>query len=76
MEHVMKVIKTGGYTIGKSRRVIRSFGTSQAGHEFLNNQPNNDWTEYNGDLKPGTYAFCGGEWHNVKSLDSSVLAHI
>lgn len=27
-------------------------------------------------LKPGTYAYAGGKWHNVKSLDAMTLAHI
>lgn len=26
--------------------------------------------------KSGHYAYAGGAWHNVKSLDASVLAHI
>lgn len=58
------------------RMIVRGFRTSQAMHEFLNRQHDNSWTEYDGDLKPGTYARAGGQWHNVKSLDPSILAHV
>ena len=71
----MKITKTTG-TWDKSRKIIRSFKTNQAGHDFLNKQSNNNWRVYDGELKAGKYAFAGGQWHNVKSLDSSVLAHI
>jgi hypothetical protein len=60
----------------KQRLIIKTFATSQAGHEFLNKQPNNDWQVYEGDLKSGTYVFAGGEWRNVKTIDPSALAHM
>lgn len=62
--------------IAKQRLTIKEFKTREAGYEFLNKQPNNDWVEYTGELTKGLYAYAGGKWHNVKSLDSSVLAHI
>lgn len=59
-----------------SRLQIREFKYADDGHRFLNKQDNNDWQVYDGPLKSGTYAYAGGAWHNVKDLDSSVLAHI
>lgn len=32
--------------------------------------------EANQSLRPGKYAFLGGEWRNVKTLDASILAHV
>ena len=72
----------------KTRLQIKGFKTSDAMHTFLNKQSDNSWTvnsepDYYGgfkpelaELKPGKYAFAGGQYHNVKSLDASVLAHI
>lgn len=48
----------------------------RVGNNWLNNRYDNMWTEYTGDLKPGTYAMVAGEWRNVRRLDSSILAHI
>lgn len=62
--------------IARQRMVIKSFQYSEDGYKFLNKQINNNWTEYKGELKSGTYAYAGGVWHNVKKLDSSILAHI
>lgn len=69
------------------RLTIKGFKSMELAHEFMNKQSNNDWkpnsfASYNNvipdtkDLKPGIYAFAGGKFHNVKSLDPSVLAHI
>lgn len=60
----------------KERLIIKEFKTREDGHGFLNKQDNNDWREYEGELKAGKYAFAGGKWHNVKKLDPSILAHI
>ena len=60
----------------RDRLTVRGFRSSDAMHKFLNSQLDNRWCEYTGDLKPGTYARAGGEWHNVKTLDVSVLAHV
>jgi hypothetical protein len=70
----------------KERLVIKGFKSSDAAHKFTNQGMNgNVWThcqgpnaphsKYDG-MKAGTYAFAGGKFHNVKSLDVSVLAHI
>lgn len=86
MHTIRKTVKTGRGL--KERMTIKGFKTSEAMHEFLNKQSDNTWIvtsepDYYGafkpelaKLKPGKYAFAGGQWHNVKSLDASVLAHI
>ena len=86
MSTIKKIVRTGnGF---KERLHIKSFKTNAAMHIFLNKQPNNDWVinsepdyygafnEETAKLKAGKYAYAGGQWHNVKSLDASVLAHI
>ena len=46
-------------------------------HQFLNKSDNaNNWKESALGLKSGLYAYAGGKWHNVKTLDASILAHI
>ena len=61
----------------KARMTIKLFKTSDAMYTFLNTGSNAlTWKESNKGLKAGVYAYAGGAWHNVKSLDSSVLAHI
>ena len=83
----MYTIKKTTPSIKRQRMTIKGFKSARAMHEFLNAQTNNTWQhnsepDYFGnisataDLKPGTYAYAGGQWHNVKSLDPSVLAHI
>lgn len=71
-----EMIKTG---LVSSRMKIRSFKTSDAMHDFIAKESNhtiNPPVPYDGPLKTGTYAFAGGNWHNIKTLDPSVLAHI
>lgn len=67
-----------GYDSFKYRRHIKVFKYADEMHGFLNKQPDNKWAisipPFQG--KSGIYAFAGGQWHNVKSLDASVLAHI
>tara|TARA_R110000868_G_scaffold371774_1_gene635527 strand:- start:2 stop:226 length:225 start_codon:yes stop_codon:yes gene_type:complete len=58
------------------RLAIKEFPSSQDAFEFLNKQLHNDWKEYEGELTDGTYAYVGGKWQNVKSLDESILAHV
>ena len=72
-----------GINIFKERLVVKGFKTSDAMHSFTRRETGWEYcaTPYYGsprftDLKPGTYAFAGGKYHNVKSLDASVLAHI
>ena len=86
MNTIRKTVKVG--TGFKTRLVIKGFESSDAMHKFLNAQSNNDWQvnsepDYYGTfkpelaaLKPGKYAYAGGQWHNVKTLDASMLAHI
>ena len=59
------------------RMKIKNFKSSETMHGFLNTGSNAlHWRESAQGLKSGTYAYAGGQWHNVKSLDSSLLAHI
>lgn len=61
------------------RLTVKAFKDSDAMHAFLNKQDNNDWKINSGAQLPhkaGKYAFAGGQWHNVKSLDPSILSHI
>lgn len=66
------------HTLGtKERLTIKGFADSSAMHKFLCTGDNAlRWRESSKDLKAGTYAFAGGRWHNVKTLDASTLAHI
>lgn len=70
------VQKTINLSNMRTRLQIKTFKTSQAMYEFLNKQPNNDWQPSEKDLKSGLYAYAGGVWHNVKSLDACILSHI
>lgn len=64
----------GGF---KTRLHIKSFKHNQDMHEFLSTGDNAlRWKESDKGLKRGIYAYAGGQWHNVKSLDLSILAHI
>lgn len=74
-----KIVRTGnGF---KERIHIKAFKTAYELHKFLATSDNGlFWhdctdTQYEG-LKRGIYARAGGSLHNVKNLDSSVLAHI
>ncbi len=65
------------------RLTVKGFKFRDDAYAFLAKQPNNDWKELPETIcgmpiqqKAGTYASAGGKWHNVKSLDPSVLAHI
>jgi hypothetical protein len=75
--NIQKTVRTGnGF---KERLHIKSFATADAAHGFLNKQFDNLWSiarPEHSDKKAGIYAFAGGQWHNVRSLDSTVLAHI
>lgn len=71
IESISRVCRRG------ERMKIKGFKTSDAMHKFLNTGSNAlNWRESDKGLKPGTYAFAGGRWHNVRSLDPCVLAHI
>ena len=59
------------------RLIVRTFKSREAMHDFLNTGNNAlRWRESNQGLSIGTYAYAGGQWHNVRNLDASVLAHI
>lgn len=61
----------------KERLTIKSFKNSKAMYEFLNTGYNSlKWSESTKNLKRGIYAYAGGQYHNVKTLDPSILAHI
>lgn len=72
--------ETYPHTVRRGNRLtIKGFKTSDAMHAFLNTGDNaapGKWRESTKGLKAGVYVYAGGAWHNVKSLDSSVLAHI
>jgi hypothetical protein len=62
-----------------NRLHIRTFKTADDMHKFLNTGSNSalgNWHQSTKGLKAGTYAYAGGQWHNVKRLDASTLAHI
>lgn len=67
---------TGSFGGAKFRMTIKAFKCADDMHGFLNKQRDNTWNESTKGLKAGVYAYAGGQWHNVKSLDASVLAHI
>lgn len=63
----------------KERLIVRTFKTREALYRFLNDQDHACyWFELKAGMpsKAGTYAFAGGQWHNVRKLDSSILAYI
>lgn len=75
--NLVKTVRTGnGF---KERLHVKSFASSELAHGFLNKQYDNNWQiapAIHADKKAGIYAIAGGVWHNVKSLDPSLLAHI
>ena len=73
----MNSIKKMEYNGLRARIIIKSFKTNDAMHKFLNSQYDNKWSEATGEIeKPGTYAFVGGNWRNIKELDPCLLAHV
>lgn len=74
--YVIAKMEYVGGSMCKERMRIKSFKSSDAMHTFLNKQYDNHWKESKHMLKSGLYACAGGQWHNVKSLDASALAHI
>ena len=74
MNTLQKTTRTGnGF---KERMQIKRFKYSDDMYKFLNKQTDNTWSISKHDFKSGKYAYAGGQWHNVKSLDPSILAHI
>ncbi len=72
--------ETYPHTLRRGNRLtVRAFKTENDMHRFLNKGDNaapGKWRISDKNLKPGTYAFAGGRWHNVKTLDPCALAHI
>jgi hypothetical protein len=73
----VSIYKSNG-TISRERVKVRVFTDNDAMHQFLNKQSDNSWKINNGSfpVKSGVFARAGGEWHNIKNLDPSILAHI
>lgn len=65
-------------TLRRGERLkVRGFTYRDDMHRFLNTGDNAlRWRESTKGLKAGTYAWAGGQWHNVKHLDACALAHI
>jgi hypothetical protein len=75
--NLVKIVRTGNGL--KERTHVKTFVSHEEACAFQCKQFDNDWRLAPADLanvKAGVYAFAGGKWHNVKSLDPSVLAHI
>ncbi len=73
IEKISRVVRRG------ERLQVRGFKYSDDMHKFLGTGDNAIfWRECKreGITKAGTYAFAGGKWHNVKTLDACILAHI
>lgn len=78
MYAVRKFIRLSGSF--KERLQIKSFRDNESMHKFLNSQYDNTWAEVtDGSRYPtrsGVYAFVGGKWCDVVTLDLSTLAHV
>lgn len=70
--------ETNGRVLRRGNRlIVRRFADSESAYKFLATGANGlDWRISTKGLKAGTYAYAGGRWHNVKSLDPCALAHI
>ena len=75
MNSIRKEYKTSGF---KYRVQVKSFKDSDAMHKFLNKQTDNFWKVMEKPVKSGTYIERGlpPELINIKSIDSSALAHM
>lgn len=73
---IEKTVNTGGMC--KSRLKVKAFKDSQSMYTFLNKGDNGcHWkVSPKENLKSGTYVYAGQQWHNVKSVDPSALAHM
>ncbi len=70
----------------KERLRVKAFKNSNDLGAFLCKQDDNSWKAIEAGamsylrvpypVKSGLYASAGGNWHNVKTLDASILAHI
>jgi hypothetical protein len=79
-----KVIRTIKGQWRGERVEVKVFRDSEAAAKFLCTGSNSlTWREYDSrdavlglPEKAGKYVWAGGKYHNVKSLDPSVLAHV
>jgi hypothetical protein len=77
MAYTIESYRPMASVLRKERLVVRGFKHSCDMHAFLSKGDNaRRWRVSDKGLKPGTYAYAGGKWHNVKTLDASALAHI
>ena len=67
---------TGNFIRGRERMIVKGFRTAEAMNTYLCGPNGCGWTEHTLGLKPGTYAYVGGRWCNVKTLDPLLLAHV
>ncbi len=72
---MLKLKKLSG-PMFKQRMIIKTFSHAHDAHKFMNDQDNNDWSEYTGALTSGTYAFVAQTWINTNKLPADMLAHI
>ena len=76
------IMKSNGKMRGE-RLMVKSFKDSDKMQKFLNSRNDNSW-QVNDQAgifstlphKSGHYAYAGGAWHNIKSLDLTILAHL
>lgn len=79
----VKFVRSGHGDI-KTRLHVKAFKNGNGLGAFLCRQSDNSWQECSAEkqdaqkypVKTGVYAFAGGQWHNVKNLDPSILAHV
>jgi hypothetical protein len=57
-----------------NRLEVRGFHTLQDRDNFLNTR-DNSWRVSSRNLRPGTYAYAGEQWRNIKTLDRLALTH-
>lgn len=73
MFNLEKLVYAGGMC--KQRLHIKAFKTQDVMFTYLNKQSDNKWQLSARSLKSGIYAFAGGQWLNVKTIDATALAH-
>lgn len=76
----IKYTKSSPNRIIANRLHVKAFKSLNELGEFLCKQNDNSWQDASDKTglpnKSGIYRMAGGAWHNEKSLDSSILAHI
>lgn len=78
----IKYTKSNPTRLIANRLHVKAFKNESERGAFLCKQTDNTWQAFDPldakawPQKSGTYRYAGGAWHNEKSLDASVLAHI